>query len=226
MTRDATNDAAATRESLQPAPRGVFITFEGGEGCGKSTMVRLVAERLRAQGREVLLLREPGSTSLGEQIRAVLLDCGNAGMDPRAELLLYEAARAQMVHEVVMPAVQAGKVVICDRFNDSTVAYQGYARGLGRQVVEAVDAVAVDGLAIDRTILMVRDTAEALDAARSLDGGADRLESEPMEFHQRVGEAFETIARESPDRVRRVAMRRDVEETYAAVMAELQDLLG
>ncbi len=208
------------------AAPGRFITFEGGDGCGKSTQAKLLARRLQQQGREVLLLREPGSTALGEKIRGILLDPDNEGMDPRAELLLYEAARAQMVHEVVMPAVQAGKVVICDRFNDSTMAYQGFARGLGRDVVRAADEIATHDLKVDRTILIVRDVDDALEAARGLRGEADRMEREPIEFHRRVCDAFDAIADAEPGRVRRVPMRSNVEDTHAAVCAELCDLFG
>ncbi len=206
--------------------KGRFITFEGGDGCGKSTIASLLYERLQEQGRDVLLLHEPGSTPVGEKIRKILLDC-NTDINSRTELLLYEAARAQMVHEVVKPAIKAGKIVICDRFNDSTMAYQGYARGLGKDIVGSVDKIAINKLVVDRTILMLRDTSDALHAARSLHnehGEPDRLESEPVEFHMCVNDAFRKIAQAEPWRVRCVVMKQDVEETYKEVYAQLSDL--
>ncbi len=217
------NPNAAQASNSDPLKKGRFITFEGGDGCGKSTIAKLLCERLREQGKDVLLLREPGSTQVGEKIREILLDC-NMDINARTELLLYEAARSQMVHEVVKPSVEAGKIVICDRFNDSTMAYQGYARGLGKDIVSAADQIATNQLVIDRTILMVRDTGDALNAARLLHDKPDRLESEPMEFHICVNEAFRAIAESDPSRVRTVVMKQDVDKTYADVYEQLKDL--
>ena len=205
-------------------PRGVFITFEGGEGCGKSTQVELLAARVRSLGLTATILREPGSTPIGESIRSILLDRANSAMCGRCELLLYEAARAQMVDQVVVPALERGEVVICDRFNDSTMAYQGFARGLGEEMVGRADSIATLGLAPDRTILLERPTSEALSAARK--GGADRLESEPDHFHDAVREAFEMIADADPGRVRRVAVRDDALETAAEVAREVEDIIA
>ena len=205
-------------------PRGQFITFEGGEGVGKSTQIALLASHLEALGREVVVLREPGSTAIGERIREILLDPAHGEMDPHAELLLYEAARAQMVNQVVLPAIAEGKVVLCDRFNDSTVAYQGYARGLGVALVKQVDDVATGGLAPDATVLLCRDTDAALEAARA--GGADRLESEPDEFHAKVREAFDVIAAAEPERVVRIVVTGGIEETFAEMLARLGEVLG
>ena len=205
-------------------PRGQFITFEGGEGVGKSTQIALLASHLEALGREVVVLREPGSTAIGERIREILLDPAHGEMDPHAELLLYEAARAQMVNQVVLPAIAEGKVVLCDRFNDSTVAYQGYARGLGVALVKQVDDVATGGLAPDATVLLCRDTDAALEAARA--GGADRLESESDEFHAKVREAFDIIAAAEPERVVRIVVTGGIEETFAEMLARLGEVLG
>ncbi|MGI6216447.1 MAG: dTMP kinase [Coriobacteriales bacterium] len=205
--------------------RGCFITFEGGEGVGKSTQISRLAERLEGLGREVVLLREPGSTHIGEQVRQILLDMDNCDIDPICELLLYEASRAQMVNQTVIPAVESGKVVLCDRFTDSTMAYQGYARGLGRNIVRAANKVACGDLVPDRTILLERNTSVSLELARSC-GGADRLESEPEEFHDKVHAAFRSIAAHDPDRVRAVAVADDIDETERRVWAEVEDLFA
>ena len=128
------------------ALRGIFITFEGGEGAGKTTHIRFLSETLRAHGREVLCLREPGGTEVGEQLRAVVLDPANGGMSDEAELLIYEAARAQLMAQVIAPALARGAVVLCDRFTDSTVAYQAYGRGLPRMFVDRVNEFACQGV--------------------------------------------------------------------------------
>lgn len=206
--------------------RGIFITFEGGEGVGKSTQIARLAARLEELGRTVTVLREPGSTAIGEQIRSVLLDPENTELDAFAELLLYEAARAQMVGQVVIPALERGEVVLCDRFNDSTMAYQGVARGLGIETVAQVDEVACRGIVPDRTILLVNDTAASLERARKA-GGADRIESESIDFHEAVHRAFEEIAERDPERVRRIAMiPGDIDGTADAVFEQVADLLG
>ena len=133
---------------------GLFITFEGIDGCGKSTQIKLLTGYLDEKGRDYLLVREPGGTVIGEKIRSILLDKENYEMSPAAELLLFEAARAQIVEEKIRPAVEAGKVVICDRFYDSTFAYQGVARDLGEDVVISLNDIATSGLAPDITFLL------------------------------------------------------------------------
>jgi dTMP kinase len=201
---------------------GVFITFEGGEGVGKSTQIRLLEARLIAAGYQVLCLREPGGTPIGEQVRRVLLQPQNAAMDARTELLLYEACRAQLVHEVIRPALKDGKVVLCDRFTDSTLAYQGAARGLSLERVERANEVATGGLAPVRTVLLERDTARAL--AKATEDGADRLEAEGLAFHEQVNAAFEQIAQGDPARVRTVRCQADKAATATLVYAAVADL--
>lgn len=191
---------------------GVFITFEGVEGCGKSTQVRILGQRLHAAGVVARLLREPGGTRVGEAIREILLDPANTGLDDRAELLLYEASRAQHVAEVIEPALSAGDVVLCDRFYDSTTAYQGYARGIPLEEVEALNEAATAGLAPDLTIVIDVDPAIALGRAVTASGSADRLESEDLAFHERVRDGFLAIARERPERVVVVSGEGSVEE--------------
>ena len=144
------------RPVLVPAGNapGAFVTFEGGDGAGKSTHIKFLAQVLEAAGLEVVRVREPGGTSVGEQLRAVVLDPANGEMAPEAELLIYEAARAQIVAQVIAPALARGAVVLCDRFTDSTLAYQGSGRGLSREFIEAANAFAARGIVPDRTIVM------------------------------------------------------------------------
>jgi len=202
--------------------RGVFITFEGGEGTGKSTQLGILAERLREAGLAVRVLREPGGTVVGEAIRAILLDPANEGLAPEAELLLYEAARAQLVAEVIVPALAAGEVVVCDRFYDSTTAYQGHARGLDLDRVRGLHEVATGGLEPDRTIVLDIDHAHGL--SRATAAGADRLEREGGGFHERVREGFLSIARDEPGRVRVVDAGGSVSDVAARVAAALRDV--
>lgn len=202
--------------------RGLLITFEGGEGIGKSTQLRVLAHRLEAAGIAVRSLREPGGTVVGEAVRAILLDPEHAGLDPRAELMLYEAARAQLVAEVIEPALDAGEVVLCDRFYDSTTAYQGYGRGLPLEEVDALNMAATGGLAPDRTLVLDIDPVVALE--RATRGGADRLESEEHSFHERVSAGFSAIAAEEPERVRIVDATGSIEEVAARIEAALADL--
>lgn len=202
----------------------MFVTFEGGEGCGKSTQLALVARRLELAGVPVRTLREPGGTAVGEAIRAILLDPQHSGLDDTAEILLYEAARAQLIAEVIEPALQAGEVVLCDRFYDSTTAYQGYARGIPLADVEALNRAATGGLTPDRTILLDIDPAVGLSRATS--HGADRLEAEDLAFHSRVRVGFLAIAAAEPERVRLVDASGEVDEVAEKVAAQLLDVLG
>jgi len=179
--------------------RGVFITIEGCEGTGKSTQANRLAEELRDAGLTVTEVREPGGTSVGEAVRAILLDPEHAGLDHRAELLLYEASRAQLLAEQIRPTLAAGNVVVCDRFVDSTTAYQGYGRGLPLHEVMMLNTFAAAGRSPDLTVLLDLDTAEGLCRATGL--GADRLEAEDAAFHDRVRDGFLAIAAAEPGRV-------------------------
>lgn len=219
--------AAHPADAPRPATgdRGVFITFEGGDGVGKSTHIRRLATALKDEGREVLVLREPGGTSVGEMLRSVVLDPANDGLSDEAELLIYEAARAQIVAEVIEPALARGAVVLCDRFADSTVAYQAYGRGLDRAFVDAANAFATRGVMPDRTILLVcRSAADGL--VRATARGADRLEGAGAAFHDRVAAGFAAIAEADPERVRVVDSSGAYRATGAAVRAAVADLFG
>ncbi len=179
---------------------GRFIVLEGGEGSGKTTQARLLAERLRAAGAHVTSVREPGGTPAGDRIRdIVLLDPTLAGLDPRAELMLYEASRAEHVARVIRPRLEAGDYVVCDRFSDSSLAYQGYGRGLDLDAIRGLDDFATGGLRADLTLYV--DLDPRIGVARATDGGdADRLESEEIAFHERVRQGFLELSR-SPDHV-------------------------
>lgn len=180
---------------------GLFVTFEGIEGSGKTTQSQALVCALRAEGRETVLAREPGGTVLGEQVRAILLDPRHAGMAARAELMLYLAARAQLVAEVVRPALEAGRIVVCDRYGDASAAYQGGARGLGVELVQDLNRVATGGLSPDLTVLLDLPASEGLARTRLRGGGRpDRLEAEPLQFHERVRVAYLEIARAEPGR--------------------------
>lgn len=206
------------------AGRGCFISFEGGEGCGKSTQVRLLAAALQERGYRVLQLREPGGTAAGERIREMLLAKESDGLDPVAELMLYEAARAQIVSEVIRPALAAGTVVICDRFSDSTVAYQGYGRGLDIELVKRLNSAATGGLRPDITVMLFIDPAEGLRRAMGAtggDGSGDRIEAAGLAFHERVAQGFSRIAMEEPERVLAVGAAGTVDEVHQAVLARV-----
>lgn len=208
-------------------PAGVFITFEGGEGAGKTTHIRFLADALRGHGREVLCLREPGGTSIGEQVREVLLSTDNDEMAPEAELLLYEAARAQLVKQVVQPALARGCVVLCDRFTDSTRAYQGAGRGLDESFIERASAFACQGIAPDRTILLSTGGTATDGLLRATHRGAtDRLEGAGLEFHMRVNDAFQRIADAHPERIRRVVSDKRKSVTARAVFQAVSDLFS
>ena len=197
--------------------KGRFISFEGGEGCGKTTHIALLAERLRAKGIEVVLTREPGGTPLCEAIRGLLqLDTAGESPVPEAEALLFCASRAQLVRNVIRPALERGAWVLCDRFADSTLAYQGYGRGFPLDALRALLSFATGGLLPDTTFLLeasLETRNGRLDARYGTGVGADRFEREEDDFHRRVREGFEALADAEPDRIIRIETERPVEET-------------
>lgn len=201
--------------------RGLFITVEGIDGCGKSTQARLIAAALEAAGHDVLRLREPGGVKISEQIRAILLDPANAEMGDVCELLLYEAARAQLVHQVIRPALAAGKTVVCDRFYDSTTAYQAFADGLDRNMVFQANELAVDGCRPDLTLVFDLPVEDAL-RRRSGREAEDRLELKGLEFQERVAAGFRAVAVDEPDRVKLIDAGGSIAEVFSGVAAELR----
>lgn len=180
-----------------PPKRGLFITIEGGEGVGKSTLVEALVKELTHRGCSVVKTREPGGSSLAEKIRQLLLHGG--AIFPKAELLLFLAARAQHVQEKIAPALAEGSIVICDRFSDSTIAYQAFARGLPLQEVEALEAAARCGITPGVTLLLDIDPEEAFKRIHAR--GKDRLEKEGRAFHKKVREGFLFLAQKEPDRM-------------------------
>ncbi len=202
--------------------RAPFIVFEGGEGAGKSTQSRALADYLEARGHSVRRTREPGGTPAAEAIRAVLLDPANTGLDDRAEALLFAAARGDHAARVIRPALAAGDIVISDRYLDSSVAYQGVARDLGAERVADLSLWATGGLVPDLTIVLDVDPAVGL--ARVV--GPDRLESEPVEWHRRVRQAFLEIAAAAPDRYLVLDGTRPVENLAVEIATVVSDLVG
>lgn len=187
--------------------QGRFITFEGMEGSGKSTQIALLAARLREAGRRVTLTREPGGTLIGDQVRAILLNPDNKALDPTAELLLYAASRAQHLRELILPALDAGGIVLCDRFSDATLAYQGYGRGLDQEKIAVLDRIVTSGLRPHVTLLLDIESETGLARARGRNAGSGlekeaRFENEALAFHERVRRGYLALAKREPDRFR------------------------
>ena len=197
---------------------GLFITFEGIDGCGKSTQLRLLASELRVRGLQVMTTREPGGTSLGQKLRAALLDVQEQ-VDPLAELLVFAADRAQHVRQLLLPALRNNQIVLSDRYADATAAYQGAGRGFSPELIAEIIRLATDGLNPDLTLLFDLSVAEsAVRTRRRLANKySDRLDSEDAEFHTRVRNAYLEIARREKDRVRIIDARGSVQETHQAV---------
>jgi dTMP kinase len=211
--------------------RGRFVTFEGIEGSGKTTQIERLGRSLRAAGLEVIATREPGGTAIGRQLRALLLDAEGYPVAPATELLLYSADRAQHLIEMIGPALGRGAVVLCDRYLDATLAYQGYGRMLGTDAVLAVHRIPPLDRRPDRTVLLDLDPAEGLARARSrnVSRGTDRCEGryemEEIEFHGRVRRGYLDLAAADPERIRVVQAAGSEDEVAARVRAALADLL-
>lgn len=202
---------------------GIFITFEGGEGSGKSTQMAMLRAKFEETEILHLFLREPGGSLIGERVREILLDPDHIDLSPRAELLLYEAARAQVVDELIAPALEAGRVVVCDRFYDSTTAYQGFGRSLKLEDIRILNMMATEGRKPDLTLFF--DIDPILGISRATTDGADRLEQEDISFHQRVREGYLWIAEQEPERVVVLDASGTIEEVGRKVITAVWNVL-
>lgn len=201
----------------------MFITFEGGEGSGKSTAIRKIVAELEKEGREVVLTREPGGTPISEEIRNVILDKKNTEMDPRTEALLYAASRRQHIVQKILPALKAGKIVICDRYLDSSLAYQGGARGLGIDNVLNVNLFATEGLEPDLTLLFDIKPEDGLARIAANSGReVNRLDVEKLSFHRAVRFSFLELAKRFPKRYFIIDASKSPDEVYQAALAEIE----
>jgi len=195
----------------------LFVTLEGPDGGGKSTQARQLVDYLQGRGLNVLLTREPGGTPIGDQIRRTLMDLGNTGMNPRTEILLFSASRAQIVHQVIRPHLESGGIVVCDRFYDSTLAYQGYGHGLDLQALQTITAFATGGLRPDLTLLLDLPAEDGL-RRRKRGGQWNRLDAYDLAFHQRVRQGYFALAAAEPKRW----VRLDATQPVDAVQAEMR----
>ncbi|MFO7653393.1 MAG: dTMP kinase [Candidatus Krumholzibacteriia bacterium] len=209
-------------KSSEPAGRGLLITFEGPEGSGKTTLVASIARRLTEQGVEPLMVREPGGTLIGERIRAVLLDPAATEMCAESELLLMVASRAQLVRERIRPALEAGIIVLCDRFADASVAYQGYGRRLGERLVRDLNEVALGRLVPDLTFLCLLPPAAGRERLGKREW--DRLDREELSFHERVYEGYQALAASGDPRYVVLDAARPASEVLAAALEKLRRL--
>ncbi|MCB1084956.1 MAG: dTMP kinase [Chlamydiia bacterium] len=204
--------------------KGLFITFEGGEGVGKSTLIERVFDILTQKGHALIKTREPGGTFLGKEIRKLLLHQETLHVSKESELFLYLSDRAQHVQEVILPSLRAGKIVLCDRFNDSTLAYQGAARALNVELITSLCSAATNGLVPDLTLFLDLDPVIGLRRAMEKEAH-DRLEKEPLDFHQKVREAFLSFAKKEPDRFHVIDASQDKETVTAAAIREVEAAL-
>ena len=206
--------------------KGKFITFEGPDGSGKTTVSRMVSDRLAELGYPVRYTREPGGSKIAEQIRDIILDPKNTGMDPRCEALLYAASRRQHLNDIVIPALESGTHVICDRFVDSSVAYQGYARGIGAEEVLAMNAFAIGDLMPEKTIFLDVPAETGIERIRKNHRAADRLDSEGMEFHRKVCEGYQEVLKKAGDRMIVIDATKDPETVIQEALSAVKEILN
>lgn len=205
---------------------GYFITFEGVEGCGKTTQIKLLSEFLSAHGIDTVLTREPGGCPIADKIRSILLDAENRALSPLAELMLYAAARAQHVSEVIAPALNMGKIVLCDRFSDATVAYQSFGRGIDRDTIDTLNLQACLGISPDLTVLVDCDPRVGLDRARrrieaTRGPREERFELEELAFHQRVRDGYLQLAADEPNRFLIINGADTIEDIFSTISTQL-----
>ncbi|MDP4093025.1 MAG: dTMP kinase [Bacillota bacterium] len=205
--------------------KGGFITVEGTDGSGKTTQIAFMEKYLKEKGFEVVLTREPGSTKISEKIRSIILDPEHKEMGYISEMLLYAAARAQLVSEIIKPAVENGKMVICDRFVDSSYAYQGFGRGIDLKTIADVNRIALDGMVPDITFFMDLNPRIAL-GRRMAASQADRIEKEKMDFHMKVYEGYKKLVLLYPDRIKSIDANKDEQKVFNEIKTWLDELLA
>lgn len=199
--------------------KGLFISFEGCDGCGKTTALTLVKEKLHALGIDPLFTREPGGSKIAEQIRNIILDKNNTEEDPRTEALLYAASRRQHLVEIVLPALKEGRMVISDRYLDSSLAYQGYARGLGIEEVLSINSFAIEGVYPDLTFFLDLTPEEGLKRVQGRERDADRLDKEASSFHQKVYEGYQIVNERFKDRIVKIDASRTPDEIALEIVS-------
>jgi dTMP kinase len=204
--------------------KGTFISFEGIEGTGKSSQAKKLSEYLKARGLDVVLTVEPGGTRIGQKIRDLLLAAEHREMLPVTELLLYFASRTQHIKEVIVPAIARGAIVITDRFTDSTIAYQGYGRGIDLKLIDAIDLIATGRMRPDITILLDLDAETGLKRNRGINKN-DRIEQEDIAFHQRVRNGFHQLAANDPGRIKLIDASGSIEDIYGNIVGIIRDFI-
>ena len=204
--------------------RGKFITIEGTDGSGKSTQIELLMDYLRKKGADVIFTREPGGTQISEKIREIILDVDNSEMTGITEALLYAAARSQHVEEKIIPALEAGKIIICDRFVDSSIAYQGAARGLGAEKIMGINEAALHGIMPDMTLFFDLSPEKGI-LRKKNERALDRLEKEKMDFHEKVYEGYKNLCKKYPERIKPIDADRSIDEVHSEVIEVIDGLL-
>jgi len=204
--------------------KGLFITFEGPEGSGKSTHAKRIYSYLKRKGYDCIFTREPGGTFVGEKIRSILLDRKNKGITLLTELFLFETNRSQVISEMIQPALKKGRIVICDRFSDSTIAYQGYAGGLPLKDIIKIDSIATKGMKPDLTVLLDIDTKTGFKRALRK-RQKDRMEAKSLNFHRRVRDGYLKLAEKDKKRIKLIKVKDDIEKTASAVKKEIDLIL-
>jgi dTMP kinase len=205
--------------------KGRFISLEGIEGTGKSTQAKLLSDYLKEKGFEVVLTEEPGGTQIGLRIRELLLSVEHKGMTAVTELLLYNASRSQHIREIILPAISRGAIVITDRFTDSTIAYQGFGRGIDQGLIDSIDLIATGRLRPDITILLDLDAEVGLKRNKGINK-TDRLELEDLEFHQRVRNGYHNLAEKEPERIKLIDASADIQEIHNRISSIITNFIG
>lgn len=224
-------DNCPIQETMSDYP-GLFITLEGIEGCGKSTQIKMLGDYLQNRGFSVILTKEPGGTLLGKNIRNLLLRSQGINIGSEAELFLFAADRSQHVKEIILPGLKDGKVVICDRFTDATVAYQGYARGVDNALIDKLNNLATSGLKPDVTILLEMEVSTGLERARSRNQKKDslkredRFEREGNSFHDKVKQGYLALAQAEPDRIKLINADRTIKQVHDDILQRVLPLLN